>query len=139
MFRHRHAVILALAMGPIVSLPALAETIIFNVEMTSATNPSASGTVEATFDTDTLILSWTVSYNGLTGPAVAAHYHGPAAMGENAGVLLPLSGDLSAPITGEATLSQEIAAQLLDGLLYLNIHTGANPGGEIRGHLVLPE
>ena len=60
-------------------------------------------------------------------------------MGENAGVLVPLSGDLTAPIAGETTLSPEIAAQLLDGLLYLNIHTGANPGGEIRGHLILAE
>ena len=126
-------------MGPLVSLPALAETVAFNAEMTSAANPSASGTLEATFDTDTLLLSWTVSFSGLTGPAVAAHFHGPAGIGENAGVLIPLSGDLSAPVAGEATLSQEIAAQLLEGLLYLNIHTGANPGGEIRGHLVLPE
>ena len=139
MFRTRHAFLVAAAMVPLIGLPASSETVIFNVEMASATNPSATGTVEATFDTDTLLLSWTVSYSGLTGPAVAAHYHGPAAMGENAGVLIPLAGDLSVPITGEATLSQEVAAQLLDGLLYLNIHTGANPGGEIRGHLVAAE
>lgn len=137
MFRSKHAIVLALAITPIISVPAFAEILTFSVDLSSASNPSATGMLEASFDTDTSILSWTITYQGLTGPAVAAHYHGPAQIGENAGVLVPLEGDLSAPITGEATLSGEIVANLVDGLLYLNIHTGANPGGEIRGQLVL--
>ena len=70
MFRNRHAFILALAIAPFITVPASAEVLTFNVEMTSANNPSATGMLEATFDTDTLVLSWVVSYTGLTGPAV---------------------------------------------------------------------
>lgn len=35
------------------------------------------GVMEGTFDTDTNTLTWTVTYSGLSGPAIAAHFHGP--------------------------------------------------------------
>ncbi len=139
MFGKRHVVLLALAMAPLASLTVSAETVTFNAALSSANNPSATGTLEATFDTETMVLSWVITYSGLSGPAVAAHYHGPARAGENAGVLVPLEGDLTAPISGEATLSADIAADLQNGFLYLNIHTAQNPGGELRGQLPAAE
>ena len=96
---------------------------------------AASGMVKASFDTQTNLLSWTVTYTGLTGPASAGHFHGPAASGMNAGVVLPLSGDLQSPIKGMATLNTAQTNDLMAGKWYMNLHTSANPNGEIRGQV----
>jgi hypothetical protein len=95
---------------------------------------AATGTADITYDDASKTLTWTVEYSGLTGPATAAHFHGPAPEGENAGVAIPID-DLESPMEGSATLTDEQAQQLTDGLLYVNIHTEANPGGEIRGQV----
>lgn len=63
-----------------------------------------------------------------------AHFHGPAKSGENAGVLVPVTAAAS-PFTGEATLDAAKAADLEAGKMYFNIHTAANPKGEIRGQV----
>lgn len=93
-----------------------------------------TGTLDATFDKASRKLSYTVNYSGLTGPATGAHFHGPAAQGQNAGVVVPLSSTAT-PIRGEATLTQAQAADLLAGRWYVNVHTGAHPGGEIRAQV----
>lgn len=93
------------------------------------------GEVDATLDTVTNQLVYTVTYMGLSGDATAAHFHGPAAVGVNAGVVVPIKGALASPIRGEATITPEQAADLLAGKWYFNVHTAANPGGEIRGQL----
>lgn len=88
------------------------------------------------FDPQTNSLSWTIEYADLTGPAIGAHIHGPAAAGENADVVIDLgAGGLESPIQGTIEITAEQAAQLGDGLWYVNVHTDANPGGEIRGQL----
>jgi len=99
-------------------------------------NPSkGTGQITATFDPATKHLSWTGSYSGLTGPVTAAHFHGPAKPGENAGVVIPVTAT-SSPFSGEATLDDVKAADLAAGKVYFNIHTAANPKGEIRGQVV---
>lgn len=100
-----------------------------------ATQSKATGEVSATFDPATKRLSWKGSYSDLTGPVTAAHFHGPAKPGENAGVLVPVTASAS-PFTGEATLDDAKAADLEAGRLYFNLHTAANPKGEIRGQVV---
>ena len=119
---------------------AFAELLNFSAELsgTSEVPPNDSagtGTVEVTFDTESMVFNWTVTYDGLTGPAAAAHYHGPAAEGENAGPVVPIEGDLASPIEGSATLTDEQATQLQDGMWYFNIHTEQHPDGELRGQL----
>ena len=79
--------------------------------------------------------SYTVTYSGLTGAATAAHFHGPAKPGANAGPIITLD-KLSSPIVGLSTLTAEQGKQLADGLWYLNVHTAAHPPGEIRGQLM---
>jgi CHRD domain len=96
---------------------------------------SGSGTVEASFDAKTNMLNWTVTYTGLSGPATAAHFHGPAMPGANAGVVVPITGALASPIKGSAVLTAAQAADLMAGKWYVNVHTAANPGGEVRGQV----
>jgi hypothetical protein len=97
-------------------------------------NSTASGAAEASFDTDTKAFSATVTFSGLSGPAIGAHIHGPAEQSANAGIVLPFDLALD-PITLSATLTDAQAAELLDGKWYVNVHTDFNPGGEIRGQL----
>ena len=95
---------------------------------------SGSGKAEASFDTGTKVLTYTVTFAGLTGPALGAHFHGPSEPGKNAGIALPFKSAQS-PIQGTATLTETQATDLLEGKWYANIHTGANPGGELRGQM----
>ena len=79
-----------------------------------------------------------VTFSGLTGPATAAHIHGPAAAGTNAGVLIPFDPPKAAAgeIKGAKVLTDDQIADLKAGKYYANIHTEANKGGEIRGQLM---
>ncbi len=97
----------------------------------------ASGTVDAVLNKDTNLLRWKVNYTGLSGPATMAHFHGPAAAGANAGVVLPWASPVPSPMEGSATLTPAQVAELVAGRWYANIHTAANPGGEIRGQMMV--
>jgi hypothetical protein len=67
----------------------------------------------------------------------AAHFHGPAAEGVNAKPQVPIkASSISSPIDGSATLTPEQAKDLIDGKWYFNLHTSANPGGEVRGQVL---
>jgi CHRD domain len=70
----------------------------------------------------------------VSGPATAAHIHGPAEAGKNAGVVIGFAKPDS-PIEGSATLIDAQTADLAAGKLYINVHTAANEGGEIRGQV----
>jgi len=97
------------------------------------TNSKGSGSVTATFDTASKKLTWKGSYQGLSGPATAAHFHIGEA-GKNGGVAIPISPNAS-PFEGSATLTDAQASDLLAGRMYVNIHTEANKAGEIRGQI----
>ena len=119
---------------------ANAEMIPFTATLDGATEVPAKttagkGTATATLDTATKTLTYTVEYSGLTGAATAGHLHGPAAPGANAGVVVPFASPAS-PVNGTATLTDAQIADLEAGKWYTNIHTTANPAGEIRGQLV---
>ncbi len=110
-----------------------------NLEPSSEVPPTTStgsGKLDAEFDTSSKVLKWTISYQGLTGPATAAHFHGPAAVGSNAPPVIPIPKDkLASPITGAKTLTETDANDLMAGKWYFNVHTKANPSGEIRGQV----
>ncbi len=97
------------------------------------TSSKGTGTLTATYDTTTKKLSWNGSYSGLTGPATAAHFH-LGDPGKNGGVVVPITPATS-PLQGSATLTDAQATDLLAGKWYVNVHTAANKGGEIRGQV----
>jgi hypothetical protein len=98
-------------------------------------NTAGTGTADVRYDSKSQVLSWSVTHSGLTGPVTAAHIHGPAGPGQNAGVLVPFTNVGGATITGETKITPEQLAQLTSGQWYVNLHTARNPGGEVRGQL----
>jgi hypothetical protein len=134
MFGATAAVALALAVPA-----AQAEKVKYTAKLDGAsevppTDSKGTGKAKLVYDTDSKKLTYTLTYKGLSGDALAAHFHGPADAGANGGVELPITVGKS-PIKGDATLTDPQAADLAAGKWYVNIHTKANPGGEIRGQV----
>ena len=124
--------------------PSRAAPMKFKADMNGAsevppTTTSGKGTVTATYDPATKVLTWEGNFSGLSGPATAAHFHGPAEVGKNAAPAVWISEkgqNLTSPFKGTATLTDAQAADLEKGLWYANVHTEANKDGEIRGQVV---
>jgi hypothetical protein len=95
---------------------------------------SGRGVVSAQLDTNTGEFDYSATYSGLTGPATAAHFHGPALPGVAAGVVIPVA-NVASPIHGSAQLTPAQMSDLISGKWYFNVHTAANPKGEIRGQV----
>ncbi len=136
----RTALAAGVAIFVMASVPALAETMNFKADLNGsgevpATTSTGTGTLDANLDTTTMKLTWTVTYSGLTGKAVAAHFHGPAKAGNNAAPVVAIKGSLASPIRGSAKLTAKEMKDLEAGLWYFNIHTAKNPNGEIRGQV----
>lgn len=102
---------------------------------------AGAGSVTVTYDPATKKISWDGTYSGLTGPITAGHIHGPADPGKNAPPVIWLTkkGDpnpnFPSPFKGSAELTDAQANDFLAGKYYVNLHTKANPAGEIRGQL----
>src|ERR1700733_2033001 len=139
MFRR---VLLATALSAVLVSAASAATVTYSARLNGRsggpqTDSKGTGKLDATFDTQTKAFNYTLTFDGLTGPATAAHIHGPATRKESAGVLAPL-GDKNptSPISGTVTLTDDQAKALASSKLYVNVHTAANASGEIRGQIV---
>ena len=102
-----------------------------------AVDTDATGTATVTIDGNEL--SWHLEVTGLDNPTMA-HIHG-AAPGENGGVLVPLfreekGADFSGVLSeGRTTVDDSVLEAIRAGNAYVNVHTAANPRGEIRGQL----
>jgi Cu/Zn superoxide dismutase len=126
----------AIAGSPVVR----AETVTLKAELKGSNevppnDSKGTGTAVAKLDTETKQLTYTVTYSGLSGAPVGAHFHGPGEAGKNAGIVVAFK-TLQSPIEGSATLTDNQVADLLAGKWYGNIHTAANPGGELRGQMM---
>lgn len=122
--------------------PAMAVTysLVTTLDGAQAGTPStATGSGTLSFDDVTNNLAWNISFQGLV--STAAHFHGPAPAGSNAGIQISLSsGSPISPLVGSAVLSADQETDLLNGLWYVNIHSSDYPLGEIRGQLLpVPE
>ena len=120
---------------------ANAATVAFKANLAGTTEvppvqTPGKGSATVNVDSATKQVSYRVEFSGLSGPAAAAHIHCGAAAGANAGVAVPLGGaNPTSPITGQATMTDAQMADLQAGKCYVNVHTAANKGGEIRGQL----
>jgi len=147
-YSRRDIVVAAFSAGLVVlAQPGVAAPVSFKVDLNGAqqvppVQTAAAGTADLTYDAATRVLTWNVTYNGLSGPATMAHLHGPAATGKNAPPVIWLrekGAAVSSPIKGQATLTPEQAQQMMAGDWYINVHTQANPNGEIRGQVTPPK
>jgi CHRD domain len=112
-------------------------------EKPAAITTNASGTANVTIDGTKLTVDG--SFKDLSGNATGAHIHGPADANSTAGVFCNLTAPAatSGTLTGGSGAGSCAAMELTDaqikdfedGKMYVNIHTGANAGGEVRGQL----
>ncbi|MCH7813065.1 MAG: CHRD domain-containing protein [Planctomycetes bacterium] len=110
---------------------------VFPIDQSQVVPPTgspATGIGDVTLDTVTGALNWNITFSGLLGGQTAAHFHGPAPVGVNAGVQVGIG--VGSPAIGNAILNATQNADLQAGLWYVNIHTTVYPGGEIRGQVV---
>ncbi|HKM68530.1 MAG TPA: CHRD domain-containing protein [Stellaceae bacterium] len=101
-----------------------------------------TGTADLTYDPTTRVVTWSITFSGLSTPVTMAHFHGPAAEGKNGPVVIWLTkqgSPVESPIKGEATLTPEQVQQFSAGEWYINVHTRDHPAGEIRGQVMPPK
>lgn len=103
-------------------------------EVPAVYDTTATGTATFTLSADRTSLMYMITHSILL--PTGAHIHLGIA-GENGGVAVPFTAT-PAVITGTATLTAEQATAIEEGRAYVNIHTAAHAGGEIRGQIVRP-
>jgi ABC-type xylose transport system permease subunit len=105
-------------------------------ELPTPVSSSATGTFAGTLDRATRVLSYTVTYSGIT--PVAGHLHRVTTASGTGPVEIPFAA-LASPIIGTTTLTTNTRVDsLINGFYYVNLHTTAFPGGEIRGNIRVP-
>lgn len=130
-------VIGACAMAPLASTSITLTGRLLGASEVPAVLTDAAGEVEANLSSGSNVLTWKITYSGLSGPATGAHFHGPAMAGQNTAVVVPIGARVMSPITGSAMLTPGQAADLTAGKWYVNLHTAANPNGEARGQVTV--
>jgi Cu/Zn superoxide dismutase len=91
-------------------------------------------TVTITKQGSSAVLVWQLTFNRLTGKAIAAHIHS-GARGKPGPVIVPLCAPCRSGARGRATVNASVLNALQSGRTYVNVHTAKNPAGEIRGQL----
>ena len=106
---------------------------LWGAEEVPAVTSAATGNFDATYNKETKVLSYTITYTGIT--PTAWHIH-KGAQGVTGPVNINFGSTFTSPFTGTATLTADQETDLMNKLYYVNIHSAKNPSGEIRGQLL---
>jgi hypothetical protein len=129
--------------GQLAATGVAASALLEGTQEVPSVSTAATGVATAWLDKGRTSLTVQVSTMGLSGPITSAHIH-DAAAGSNGDVVKPLTfQDGTAIVAWSASdadkpLTPALIQDFLAGKLYVNIHTAANQGGEIRGQLIVP-
>ncbi len=103
--------------------------------------PAGAAMADLTYDPETRVLTWTLTYTALSGPITVVQFHGPAQpskIAPPAVAMVKQGGSIESPITGQTTLTPDQARQFADGEWYINVDTQDHPEGEVRGQIITP-
>ena len=103
-----------------------------------AVTTSATGSLSGTYNSGTNTLNYNITWTGLSNVVTGIHFHGPALVGAEAGVIHGLTittNGVGGTSSGSLVIADSTESHLLAGKLYYNIHTALNPDGEIRGQV----
>lgn len=115
----------------------------------AAAGGSAMGNATVSVNADnTEVEVMELTWEGLSGPATAAHIHF-GLTGAAGPIVLPLGTDPTSPVSATFTEAdypalppdgapntwQDFVAGMRTGVTYINVHTAACPDGEIRGQI----
>jgi Cu/Zn superoxide dismutase len=136
----RRSIVLA-GFAVILAGSASAATVKFHATLSAAseappTKSTGSGEATVSLDTATHEITWDVTFSGFSSDVAAAHIHGPAEPGKNAGVVVPFGAAPKSPLHGTAKLTAEQEQQLTAGMYYVNVHSKNFPSGAVRGQLM---
>jgi len=133
--------------------------IVFRADLTIAQEVPSPGTLSAgvgagvfLLNEDRTELAFAIAFTGLSGPLMNAHFH-TGAFGVAGPVRRTICGAPPVPEVGPCPaapalltgtwkstdtqpLNAERVQELLEGKIYVNLHTAANPAGEIRGQVI---
>jgi hypothetical protein len=107
--------------------------VLSGAEEVPTVDTAATGTATMSYDPATRVLSWLLTH--AVAGATAAHIH-TAGAGETGPATITLVA--ASPASGAATLTAAQEADLRLGHMYVNVHSPANPGGEVRGQVLRP-
>lgn len=139
---------LAAVAATALALPASAEQVMYMAELMpgDAVSSSGHGLVGVMIDTDAMTMEWIMGAADLSGEPLAAHFHGPAPVGEDAPPVIDMTVDEGMETEGEAvpadimmgmaSISPDDWTEIQNGFFYVNVHTQQYPDGEIRGQLL---
>jgi CHRD domain len=128
-------------MGSAQAAPMKFKVSLTGAQQVPALTTSGKGTAYLTWDPSTRVVTWHITYSGLSSAATMAHFHNGAS-GQNGPVVIWLTkkgSPVKSPINGKATLTADQAQQFAAGDWYINLHSKDHPGGEIRGQVTPPK
>jgi plastocyanin len=119
----------------VIANPTTCSATLTGAEETPPVTTSASGSATFILNPTTHTLKYNVTTKGLSG--IAAHIH-QAPIGQPGPIIFPFTGGPTQWSGEIPALSDDQVALLTSGGFYANVHTSANPGGEIRGQIHCP-
>lgn len=146
LFWHRAllAILACIALSTVPPLASADEIVKLKADLTGPSevppkDSKATGHADVTYDKTTHKLTWAVTYSGFADTVTMAHFHGPAPTTGIAPIQIWIASgaQMKSPLQGSAMLTDDQAAQLLNGRWYVNIHTSAHVAGEIRGQVTI--